>query len=86
MNPGLIHDNAFDYVYSLVVDVLIFIIKSVYFLAETVFLTILPNRLRKMKVSCCKCEVLLKVSKKKVKKFLSAAGRANIDGCSNAFW
>lgn len=66
MNPGLIHDNAFDYVYSLVVDILIFIIKSMYFLAETVFLTILPNRLRKMKVSgeCCKCELLLKVSKK----------------------
>lgn len=53
MKPGLIHDNFFDYVYSLVVDILIFIVKSIYFFAETVFLTILPNKLRKMKVSRC---------------------------------
>lgn len=71
MNPGLIHDNAFDYVYSLVVDILIFLIKSMYFLAETVFLTILPNRLRKMKVSgdCCECELLLKYRKRKLRNF-----------------
>lgn len=52
MNPGLIHDNLFDYVYSLVIDILIFTIKSIYFFGETVFLTLLPDRLRKMKVSC----------------------------------
>lgn len=52
MIPGLIHDNVFDYVYSLVIDILIFTIKSIYFFAETVFLTLLPDRLRKMKVSC----------------------------------
>lgn len=51
MNPGLIHDNAFDYYYSLVVDVLIFIVKSIYFFAETVYLTLLPNKLRNLKVS-----------------------------------
>lgn len=50
MIPGLIHDNIFEYTYSLVVDLLIFIVKSIYFFAETVFLTILPNKLRKMKV------------------------------------
>lgn len=54
MNPGLIHDNLFDYVYSLVIDILIFTIKSIYFFAETVFLTLLPDRLRKMKVSCAR--------------------------------
>lgn len=50
-NPGLIHDNAFDYYCSLVVDVFIFLIKSFYFLAETIYLTILPNKLRNLKVS-----------------------------------
>lgn len=52
MNPGLIHDNVFDYVYTLVIDILIFTVKSIYFFAETVFLTLLPDKLRKMKVSC----------------------------------
>lgn len=50
MIPGLIHDNPFDYFWSLIVDVVIFMIKSIYFFAEMAFLTILPNRLRKMKV------------------------------------
>lgn len=51
MNPGLIHENVVEYSFSLIADVLIFLIKSIYFFAETVFLTLLPNRLRKMKVS-----------------------------------
>lgn len=51
MNPGLIHDNLFDYYWSLIVDVFVFMIKSIYFLAETIFLTILPNKLRNLKVS-----------------------------------
>lgn len=51
MQPGLIDDNFWDYFCSLVVDVLIFVFKSIYFMAETVFLTILPDRFRKMKVS-----------------------------------
>lgn len=50
MNPGLIHDNTFDYVYSLIFDIFVFMIKSIYFFAETVFLTVLPNQLRKKKV------------------------------------
>lgn len=52
MNPGLIHDNMFDYFYSLVVDMLVFMIKAIYFFIETAYLTILPNKLRKMKVRC----------------------------------
>lgn len=51
MNPGVIHENAFDYFYTLIVDVFIFMVKSIYFFAETLFLTILPHRLRNMKVS-----------------------------------
>lgn len=51
MNPGLLHDNTIDYVWSLIVDTFIFIIKSIYFFAEMVFLTILPTRFRKLKVS-----------------------------------
>lgn len=58
MNPGLIHDNMFDYAWSLICDLMIFMIKSIYFFAETVFLTLLPNRLRKMKVSWKELEVL----------------------------
>lgn len=59
MNPGLMHDNSVDYVYSLIVDVFIFMIKSIYFFAETVFLTLMPDSLRNKKVSAgC-----LKVSK-----------------------
>lgn len=51
MNPGLMHSNPVDYVYSLIVDVFIFLIKSIYFFAETVFLTITPYSLRSKKVS-----------------------------------
>lgn len=50
MNPGLIHDNLFDYVYSLIIDLFIFMLKAIYYFAETAILTVLPNRLRKMKV------------------------------------
>lgn len=50
MISGLIHDNLFDYFYTLIVDILIFTIKSIYFFAETIYLTILPNKLRKLKV------------------------------------
>jgi hypothetical protein len=51
MKPGLIHDNYFEYFYTLVVDVLIFVVKSLYFFAETIFLTVLPTKFRKLKVS-----------------------------------
>lgn len=49
--PGLLHENVVDYSCSLIADILIFMIKSIYFFAEMVFLTMLPNRLRKVKVS-----------------------------------
>jgi hypothetical protein len=55
MHPGLIHDNAVDYFCSLIVDTLIFLVKAIYFLGETVFLTLLPDRLRQKKVSDIEC-------------------------------
>lgn len=52
MNPGLIHDNLYDYFFSLIVDILVFTMKAIYFFVETAYLTILPNKLRKLKVRC----------------------------------
>lgn len=43
-------DNYFDYAISLIVDVFMFTMKSIFFLAETLYLTILPDKYRKMKV------------------------------------
>ncbi|CAO1384619.1 unnamed protein product [Diamesa hyperborea] len=42
-------DNYFDYAISLIVDLFMFTIKSIFFLAETLYLTILPDKYRKMK-------------------------------------
>lgn len=50
MIPGLIHDNAFDYFTSLLIDIIVFTLKSIYYLIETIYLTLLPKRLRKLKV------------------------------------
>lgn len=48
---GLINDNIFEYVWTLIVDVIICSVKSLYFLAETIFLTLLPDKFRTKKVS-----------------------------------
>lgn len=66
MISGLIHDNLFDYVYSLIIDVLIFTVKAIYFFAETVFLTILPTRFRTLKVGWIFYEVQRKECLEKV--------------------
>lgn len=47
------NDNYFDYVVSLIIDVFMFTVKSMFFLAETLYLTLLPDRFRKMKVQMC---------------------------------
>lgn len=46
----VMNDNYFDYVVSLIIDVFMFTIKSIFILAETLYLTLLPDRFRKMKV------------------------------------
>lgn len=50
MVPGLIYENPLEYVYTLLLDILVCTVKSIYFLLETIFLTLLPDRLRKKKV------------------------------------
>lgn len=49
MAPGLIYDHPLEYLYTLVIDILVCTVKSFYFLLETIFLTLLPDRLRKKK-------------------------------------
>lgn len=39
------------------VDFVVFTARSIYFLSETLFLTILPNRYRKLKVSRTYCVI-----------------------------
>ena len=48
----MMFDNPIEYVYSLIVDLVIFIVKSVYFWGETIVLTLTPYSLRKLKVGC----------------------------------
>jgi len=45
----LLYESAWEAAYSLVIDLLIFFVKSIYFIAETIYYTILPERLRKLK-------------------------------------
>lgn len=47
----LLYESPWENFYSLVIDLLIFLIKSIYYIAESIYLTLLPNRLRKIKVS-----------------------------------
>lgn len=46
----VMNDNYFDYVVSLIIDVFMFTIKSIFIFAETLYLTLLPDRFRKLKV------------------------------------
>lgn len=50
MMPGLIYDNPFEYFTTLILDLLIFHVKAIFYFLETVYLTLLPRRLRKLKV------------------------------------
>jgi hypothetical protein len=46
----MMYENPLEYIYSLIIDLLIFFVKSIYFLAETIYLTLLPDKFRKLKV------------------------------------
>ena len=46
----MMYENPLEYVYSLIVDLIVFFVKSVYFWAETIVLTLTPYQLRKLKV------------------------------------
>lgn len=48
----MMFDNPFEYVYSLIVDLVIFLVKSLYFWGETIVLTLTPYKFRKLKVGC----------------------------------
>lgn len=43
-------NNRVEHVFSLLLDILIFWIKSFYFIIETIILTLIPNKFRKLKV------------------------------------
>lgn len=47
---GLIHESIFEYMWTLIVDIFICTIKSFYYLAEAIFLTLLPDKFRTKKV------------------------------------
>lgn len=47
----LLYENWFERFYSLLLDLLIFFAKSIYYTAESLYLTLLPDRFRKIKVS-----------------------------------
>lgn len=50
MPDGTMYDSYLEHFTSLFVDIFVLWIKSIYFILETIYLTILPNRFRKMKV------------------------------------
>lgn len=47
----MLYENVFERIYSLLLDLLIFLIKSLYYIGESLYLTLLPDRFRQMKVS-----------------------------------
>lgn len=53
MSEDRLYVNHVEHITSLLMDLLIFWIKSIYFIAESIYLTILPNRFRKLKVRIC---------------------------------
>jgi hypothetical protein len=44
-------DNPLEHAYLLIVDLIIFFVKSFYYVCETIILTLVPDRFRKFKVS-----------------------------------
>lgn len=45
------YGSVLEEITTLFVDTLVFLFKSIFFLLETLYLTLLPNRFRKFKVS-----------------------------------
>lgn len=46
----MMYENPIQHISSILVDILIFWIKSIYFIAESIMLTLIPDRYRKLKV------------------------------------
>ena len=44
------YEDRLEHVKTLLVDLVIVLVKSIYYLLETLYLTVLPNRFRKLKV------------------------------------
>lgn len=49
-DDGLMFASRYEHVITLLTDVFWFVLNSLYFLAETLWLTVLPARFRKLKV------------------------------------
>lgn len=47
----LLYDSPLEHVVTLVTDLFLFLVNSIYYWCETVWLTILPDRYRQPKVS-----------------------------------
>jgi all-trans-retinol dehydrogenase (NAD+) len=45
----MMFENPLDYTYSLLIDLIVFFVKSIYFLCEAIILTVLPDKFRKFK-------------------------------------
>lgn len=46
----LMYESRYEHIVSLITDLFWFFLNSVYYILETIYLTILPDRFRKMKV------------------------------------
>lgn len=47
----MMYENPIQHISSILVDILIFWIKSIYFIIESIVLTLVPDRYRKLKVN-----------------------------------
>ncbi|KFB46438.1 AGAP008125-PA-like protein [Anopheles sinensis] len=54
----MLYENPLDHFLSLLIDLLIFSVKSVYYVLETIVLTLTPYQFRKLKVSVCEIREL----------------------------
>lgn len=58
-SPGLLHmDQPLRAIYQFLLDLLVFTIKSVYYVLESIYYSLLPQRFRKLKVQR-KCAYIL---------------------------
>lgn len=50
MADGTMYENRLEHFYTLFIDMLVFFAKSIYYIVESLILTILPDRFRTLKV------------------------------------
>lgn len=48
--PGLLYTDYREHLQNLIKDVFIFALKSILYICETIYLTLIPDRFRKLKV------------------------------------